>query len=343
METLGDNNTNPLNADWTKAQTNATWTDTDGTHYARHALLVVKNKTAQSDIIFKKTDSLGNDLADAIFGIYSDEACTNLVSTSESDAQGYVRFTSKSGEEHFAYIKEIQAPSGCTLNNTVYRVTIPAGQNGDNNRKITFEKQVAGENGTFTYEQPDTTVDSDGKTYMVATNSSHINLQIKKVDNNGKPLPGATFTIEKFDGTSYVDFGKGTYTVKDKETGIVQITDKDDTPLTFPEGKYKITETETPSSLYRNAGQIIVTVQGGQVYYDKESSDDDSTDIDSWKMERKDGTVTYTLQVANTPWWSLPSTGGSGILLPIVFGSALMCGASALALWLRKRRKNNSL
>ena len=343
LETLGDNNTNPLNADWTKAQTNATWTDTDGTHYARHALLVVKNKTAQSDIIFKKTDSLGNDLADAIFGIYSDEACTNLVSTSESDAQGYVRFTSKSGEEHFAYIKEIQAPSGCTLNNTVYRVTIPAGQNGDNNRKITFEKQVAGENGTFTYEQPDTTVDSDGKTYMVATNSSHINLQIKKVDNNGKPLPGATFTIEKFDGTSYVDFGKGTYTVKDKETGIVQITDKDDTPLTFPEGKYKITETETPSSLYRNAGQIIVTVQGGQVYYDKESSDDDSTDIDSWKMERKDGTVTYTLQVANTPWWSLPSTGGSGILLPIVFGSALMCGASALALWLRKRRKNNSL
>ena len=174
---------------------------------------------------------------------------------------------------------------------------------------------------------------------MVAKNSSQINLQIKKVDSDGNPLPGAKFSIEKLNGKTYEEFGNGTYTVDDETTGIVQITDSNGDPLTFPEGKYKITETETPSNLYRNAGSIIVTVQGGKVSYDRASGDTE-TDITSWNMEKKNGTVTYILQVTNTRWWELPSTGGSGILLPILFGSALMCGASALALWLRKRRKN---
>lgn len=314
LDTLGDAE-KPLTADWSKAHNTAYWDDGSKRVYAQHALLVVTNSKKPSDIFFKKTDGLGNPLEGALFGMYADKECKQLLSQSKSDANGQVQFVSRDGD---MYIKEISAPDGCTLDTTVYQVVTDA-----SGKKI-LQKV------------------SDSSSVETIANLSHINLLIQKVDNNDKALTGAEFTIEKLDSNDkYQLFGQGTYKVN-SEDGIVRIVDEQGNLLNFDEGKYRITETKTPGDLYRNAGSIIVTVQGGQVYYEKSDTD---TDIDSWTMERRANTVIYTLQVVNSPWYALPSTGNfnPSAALAALLGAALMCGASALALWLRKKRGQNTL
>lgn len=315
LDTLGDAET-PLTADWTKAHNTAYWDDGSKRVYAQHALLVVTNSKKPADIFFKKTDGLGNPLEGALFGMYADADCKQLLSQSKSDANGQVQFVSRTGD---MYIKEISAPDGCTLDPTVYKVI------SDASGKKILQKV------------------SDSSSVETIANLSHINLLIQKVDNNDQALKGAEFKIEKLNAATkeYQSFGQGTYKV-DSEDGIVRIVDNDNNLLNFDEGKYRITETKTPGSAYRNAGSIIVTVQGGQVYYEKSNAD---TDIDSWTMERRANTVIYTLQVVNSPWYALPSTGNfnPSAALAALLGAALMCGASALALWLRKKRRQNML
>ena len=314
LDTL--NPLSPANLEkWNAAGTSPYWEDNDGNRtYAQHALLVVTNSKKPSDIFFKKTDGLGNPLEGALFGMYADADCKQLLSQSKSDANGQVQFVSRAGD---MYIKEISAPDGCTLDTTVYKVVT------DTSGKKILQKV------------------SDSSSVETIANLSHINLLIQKVDNNDQALTGAEFTIEKLENNTYQLFGQGTYKVN-SDDGIVRIVDEQGNLLNFDEGKYRITETKTPGDLYRNAGSIIVTVQGGQVYYEKSNAD---TDIDSWTMERRANTVIYTLQVVNSPWYALPSTGNfnPSAALAALLGAALMCGASALALWLRKKRGQNTL
>lgn len=60
-----------------------------------------------------------NGLEGAVFGIYSDEACENLIDQVTTDAHGYA-VSSKVGAGTY-YIKEIKAPAGYSLNETVYK------------------------------------------------------------------------------------------------------------------------------------------------------------------------------------------------------------------------------
>lgn len=72
-------------------------------------------------VAFKKVDEDGNALANATFGIYSDEACTVLVDTVVTDAAGLA--VSSKVEAGTYYIKEITPPTGYSLNTQVYPVT----------------------------------------------------------------------------------------------------------------------------------------------------------------------------------------------------------------------------
>ncbi len=329
VENLADSTHPEADTNWTGAGTSASWKDANGsTVYAKHALLVVKNSSAESDLVLKKTDSLGNALAGAVFGVYSDKDCKNLISKSESDSNGYVRFKSHSSlGNHVRYLKEISAPDGCTPDTTIYTVTVT----------------VDGGKSTFTITDPNgeelsktTTPDAQGNTYYQIQNQSAIALQIKKIDADGNALSGAEFTVTK-DGKPFGGKnGNGVYTVPDDNTGIVKIQNSEGK---LPEGTYRIEETQTPDPTFQKACPIIVTIQGGRVMYETDTTVS-NTNKDAWQLVQREGTATYVLRVVNKAPSFLPSTGGSGILLPILFGSALMCGASALALWLRKRRKN---
>ena len=71
---------------------------------------------------FRKVDSEDNDkfLPGAVFGIYEDQSCTKLVDIVETNDSGYA-FSTKVAAGTY-YIKELVAPTGYTLNDTVYPI-----------------------------------------------------------------------------------------------------------------------------------------------------------------------------------------------------------------------------
>ena len=328
VEKLTDEKQPAADANWTDAKETASWDENGSKVYAKHALLVVRNSEAQSDIVFKKTDSIGNALEGVVFGVYRDADCKNLVSKAESDNNGYVRFKAHGtvGETHTIYLKEISTPDGVKLSDTVYKITVTIGNDGQNSFTITGlnDKELS------------TTEDAQGNTYYQIQNQSAVALQIKKIGEDGSVLTGAKFKVTK-DGQQFGG-DNGVYEVTNADTGIVQIKDANDK---LPEGTYRIEEISPPTDHpdYQLACPIIVTIQGGRVMYETDTTVS-NTNKDAWQLVQREGTATYVLRVVNKAPSFLPSTGGSGVLLPILFGSALMCGASALALWLRKRRKN---
>ena len=75
-------------------------------------------------VAFQKTDDNTEDpkpLAGAVFGIYSDEACENLIDTVTTNESGYAESVQVAAGTY--YLKEISAPAGYSLNDTVYPIT----------------------------------------------------------------------------------------------------------------------------------------------------------------------------------------------------------------------------
>ncbi len=73
-------------------------------------------------LAFLKTGE-GNDaekLAGAVFGIYADSACTQLIDVVKTNAEGYAASSKVKAGTY--YIKELVAPTGYTLNDKVYSI-----------------------------------------------------------------------------------------------------------------------------------------------------------------------------------------------------------------------------
>lgn len=288
--------------------TTAAWHEheADGTqtdHYANHALLVVNNSFAKGYISFRKLDGLGHPLAGATFTLYSDETCTTKVAETISQSDSTVQFEAQPAGTY--YMKETKAPTGYKADETtVYTVKVSS-------------------DGTVRITKPSDSRDDDKSvdTVMSITNNSARTLTLKKVSSTSgvQPLAGATFTIAR-DNTEL-----GTFTTNSDGTTNFG-------GLHLEDGEYTIIETKAPDKYQLSDIHAVITVKNGTVSISPDNND-------AWKLTNSGND--YTLTVQNSPsGGSLPSTGGSGILLPILFGTALMGGASALALWLRKRRKN---
>lgn len=308
-----NNSTRPNQSDGTVdtskfTSTTAAWHEheADGTqtdHYANHALLVVNNSFAKGYISFRKLDGLGHPLAGAEFTLYSDAECKTKVATETSQSDSTVQFEAQPAGTY--YMKETKAPTGYEADEkTVYTVKVSS-------------------DGTVRITKPsgDRDADKSVDTVMSITNNSARTLTLKKVSSTSgaQPLAGAEFTITR-DNTDL-----GTFTTDEKGE-----TDFDG--LHLDDGEYTIIETRAPDGYQQSDIHAVITVNNGNVSMNPSNNS-------AWKLTNNGND--YILTVQNSPsGGSLPSTGGSGILLPILFGSALMCGASALALWLRKRRKN---
>ena len=83
------------------------------------------NTPKRGAIVFTKTDDLGNSLPGALFGLYSNATCTELIQTAQSDSNGIVSFASLLPGVY--YVKEITAPSNYFLDTTVRQVTVVSG------------------------------------------------------------------------------------------------------------------------------------------------------------------------------------------------------------------------
>lgn len=102
------------------------WTEDGVQHFAQEALLVVRNEGVRGAVTFTKADEMNRPLQGAEFALYTDAACTHLLATATSDANGRVEFTPQPGGTY--YLKETKAPQGHTAEDTVWTVKIAGGK-----------------------------------------------------------------------------------------------------------------------------------------------------------------------------------------------------------------------
>lgn len=175
--------------------------------------------------IVKKDASTGTVLSGAVYGVYSDAACTDLiVQMPATDANGTssVEITKT---QDVVYLKEITAPSGYVVDTTVHNVKLVAGSSvsafmGDKEQKASLSIYKEGEvltgatvteNGTsFIYEKQR----QKGAEYSVYAGADIVSADGTVIYKNGALIKSGLVTGE--DGSVTLgDLYLGTYTVKE--------------------------------------------------------------------------------------------------------------------------------
>lgn len=285
----------------------AAWKDNSGKmHYSNHALLVIRNAPVSADISFEKVDAEhGRALANAEFTLYSDEQCTQKV-TGEGFKNpevsypdfGTVQFNNLPAGTY--YFKETKAPPGYKADDTIYKAVIRNGKTDITPMPKGREEESKQSNG------------------VTVTNESKMKLTIKKVDMDGNLITSSPATFKIQEGTDST-------TIQQTENGEITLSN-------IAEGEQYIFEVSAPAGYKTLDTHVMLEIANGEI-----KCIEDNPDTAHWILQR-DGDCSYTLTVRNEPLVSLPSAGGSGYPLALLFGAGLMCGASALALWLRRRR-----
>ena len=153
---------------------------------------------------------------------------------------------------------------------------------------------------------------------MTVTNTSKMKLTIKKVDMDGNLITSSPATFKIQEGTDSTK-------IQQTDNGVITLTN-------VAEGEQYICEVSAPAGYKTLDTHVTLQIENGEIKRIEENPDKEH-----WVLQR-DGDCSYTLTVKNEPLVSLPSAGGSGYPLALLLGAGLMCGASGLALWLRRRR-----
>ena len=147
-----------------------------------------------ADFYIKKVDEAGNTLAGAIFQLYDATGATAVGAPVTTGTDGYAHFsgyTVPDGETSVIYyLKEIKAPDGYYLSNTVYKVEIKAITNG----KTTYEPKITLADGSDAGFNNITDL-------LTVTNSSVLGeLTVNKLFENGTIPEGLTGVTVEIDG-----------------------------------------------------------------------------------------------------------------------------------------------
>lgn len=286
----------------------AAWKDNSGKmHYSNHALLVIRNAPVSAAISFEKVDAEhGRALANAEFTLYSNEQCTQKV-TGEGfknpevscPAFGTVQFNNLPAGTY--YFKETQAPPGYKMNDTIYKAVIRNGKTDITPMSKGREEESKQSNG------------------VTVTNASKMKLTIKKVDMDGNPITSSPATFKIQEGTDSTK-------IQQTDDGVITLTK-------VAEGEQYIFEVSAPEGYKTLDTHVTLEIANGEI-----KRIEDNQDTAHWILKPDGDDCSYTLMVKNEPLVSLPSAGGRGYPLALLLGAGLMCGASGLALWLRRRR-----
>ena len=151
-----------------------------------------------------KTDDAENNpkaLAGAVFGIYEDAACTKLVDTVTTNANGVASTTQVSKGTY--YVKELVAPAGYTLNTEVKSVDV--------NWKTATTKRTSGTTTTqYTSNQDEATVKEqagwlkDNKFYSLDNKPAGDNVVAAYIKGTTTTSDSATYTENSGDGAGVV-------------------------------------------------------------------------------------------------------------------------------------------
>lgn len=137
-----------------------------------NAYLKVKTESIGYGHLTKVDDETGAKLANAVFGIYSDSSCKNLVSKLTTGADGAAKSDALVAGTY--YVKELTAPKGYVLSKDIHTLLIKAGQT------TSFTVKDAEQMGAIT-------IYKEGEV-LTKWNGSNFEYEMKK-------LPGASFKV----------------------------------------------------------------------------------------------------------------------------------------------------
>ena len=223
-------------------------------------IITIGNKKNQLGI--RKVDATeGNNLEGAVFEIYSDKQCNNLIDTSTEKGNGLYVFESLVGVNGNStlYLKEKSAPDGYAVDSNIYKVIY---ENG-------LIKQVISTDGNYTLE----TSTEDGIYIInfsdeILSGSFEVNLYKYIKDSNNKPLNGAEFSVQIYNKDDKKDVLYSAEKLTTDNNGNINIKD---CKINGENKTYHVTITETkaPKNYVRISGTIefdITTVRNGNKY-----------------------------------------------------------------------------
>lgn len=255
---------------------------------------------ALAKIYVRKTakDNPTTTLSGAEFDIYKDFECTIKVgSVGPTKASGEAVSTSFTKEQDIYYLKETKAPDSYKLRQEPIAVTVtnPDNDSSKINWNVVEDEKLEG------------------------------SITVKKLDRNEKPLQGAGFQLEVFNGGSW------STVVRNKETdadGIVKFEH-------LEPGRYRLTEIKAPQgfNLLNSSREITIPYEMNVA---------DVTETPTGYTETKGDKIYFydiTLTFYNSLPFNVPVTGGSGNFGAATTGILIMAGTAACALLAEKRRK----
>ncbi len=227
------------------------------------------NWLQQATIQVIKSDATnGVNLSGAVFGIYSDAACTTLIATMDAtDANGASEITLTKTQE-VVYLKEITAPVGYQLNTTAYNVTLVYG--GTTTVTVTDEQVTAhitlikrdAETGTA---QGDATL--EGAVYGLYAREDIVH------PGNGKVLYSAgelitTLTTDANGEAEIADLYLGSYYIQEITAPVGYVLDTTEYDLTLDEQGELVATVENTcivtDTVIKQPFQIIKAVSNGK-------------------------------------------------------------------------------
>ena len=197
-----------------------------------------------------KVNNEGKPLVGAVFGLFEADGTTPVANpygegqaTATSDANGLVTFTGLVAKDYV--VKEITAPEGYQLSEET--ITVSASQLIASADQVLDQGKVVNKPFTAIPPTPPTVDKPELKLY---------NIQLHKVDKEGKALAGAVFGLFEADGTTPVanPYGEGQASVSSDADGLV-------TFIGFEARDYVIKELTAPTGYQLLTNPITVTAE----------------------------------------------------------------------------------
>lgn len=299
------------------------WADGSGTKRVTLEGISVFDANLQADGTLEAT-TWRADLT-CVAGKFDDDAAGNNVDTSTY----YSKYSSNSSHQLKAWT---MVPDSTPLVLVFhYRVNTEGLVKGNT---FTFEN-TAKLNGKWSYEDSNTKfTSSSGASAGIDFNSNRLTI-VKYSGTPDKVLPGAEFSLEKYNGTSWDNVGNcATSTSGNVTLGSLDVN-------TF----YRLKETQAPDG-YRtpNNYHYFVISDNSHSYTASGVPDFKSTDTFSeYKLAEGQMFGSFYYYCENTPNdnsdYVLPSTGGTGTLPYTAVGGTMMLTALAYSFIHRKRRR----
>lgn len=299
------------------------WADGSGTKRVTLEGISVFDAKLQADGTLEAT-TWRADLT-CVAGKFDDDAAGNNVDTSTY----YSKYSSNSSHQLKAWT---MVPDSTPLVLVFhYRVNTEGLVKG-----ITFTfENTAKLNGKWSYEDSNTKfTSSSGASAGIDFNSNRLTI-VKYSGTPDKVLPGAEFSLEKYNGTSWDNVGNcATSTSGNVTLGSLDVN-------TF----YRLKETQAPDG-YRtpNNYHYFVISDNSHSYTASGVPDFKSTDTFSeYKLAEGQMFGSFYYYCENTPndnsGYELPSTGGTGTLPYTAVGGTMMLSALVYSIIHRKRRR----